>query len=195
MIVDYDAVVLAGGQGSRLGRVSKPDVQVAGRRLLDIALAAAGGAHRIVVVGDVAVPDGVLRTREVPAYGGPVAGVAAGLAALAGHAEWTLLLACDLPDAEAAVTSLLAAVPGPDHDGACLLDADGRLQWLLGCYRTTALAGRLADRGDPPLTAMYRLLGPLNLLGVDPGRASVDDLDTPADADRWARMLAGEGQG
>ena len=189
MITGYDAVVLAGGRGARLGAPSKPDLKVAGRRLLDIALTAAMGANRIVVVGDVEVPEGVLRTREEPVFGGPVAGLAAGLACLPDPAQWTLLLACDLPDAKAAVAQLLAATPGPEHDGACLLDADGRNQWLLGCYRTAALTSRLADRGEPPLTALYRLLGPLHLLGIDPGRAIVDDLDTPADAQRWANIF------
>ncbi|HEX5334998.1 MAG TPA: NTP transferase domain-containing protein [Propionicimonas sp.] len=189
MISGYDAVILAGGRASRLGGPSKPDLALAGRRLLDIALSAAGAARQVVVVGDVDVPAGVLRTREEPPFGGPVAGLEAGLARLAEPAEWTLLLACDLPDAEAAVASLVAATPAAEHDGACLLDADGRLQWLLGCYRTSALRARLADRGDPPVTALYRLLGPLNLLGVDPGTASVDDLDTPADILRWTTIL------
>jgi molybdopterin-guanine dinucleotide biosynthesis protein A len=189
VISGYDAVVLAGGRGSRLGAPSKPELALAGRRLLDIALSAAAGARQIIVVGDVDVPPGVLRTREEPPFGGPVAGLEAGLALLEEPAEWTLLLACDLPDAEAAVASLLAATPAADHDGVCLLDGDGRFQWLLGCYRTTALWARLADRGDPPLTALYRLLGPLNLLGVDPGTASVDDLDTPADVLRWTTEL------
>ena len=192
MIDGYDAVILAGGRGARLGVPSKPDLRLGGRRLLDIALAAASGADRIVVVGDVDVPSGVLRTREEPAFGGPVAGLEAGLAILEHPADWTLLLACDLPDAGHAVARLLAAAPGTEHDGACLLDADGRFQWLLGCYRTSALLARLADRGEPPLTALYRLLGPLHLLGVDPGTASVDDLDTPADAARWTTILAAE---
>jgi molybdopterin-guanine dinucleotide biosynthesis protein A len=187
--VSHDAIVLAGGRGSRLGGVVKPAVSVGGRRLLDIALAAVAGARRVVVVGDVPVPDGVLRTREDPPFGGPVAGVDAGFAALAAdrRAPWTVLLASDLPDAEAAVATLLASRPGPAYDGACLVDTDGRLQWLLGRYRTEALAGRLARRGDPPVTAMWRLLGPLRLLGVDPGAVDVADLDTPADAERWAR--------
>jgi molybdopterin-guanine dinucleotide biosynthesis protein A len=189
VIETFDAVILAGGRGSRLGAPSKPDLHVAGRRLLDIALAAARGAGRIVVVGEVDVPAGILRTREEPAFGGPVAGLDAGLACLADPADWTLLLACDLPDAEAAVPRLLAATPGPEHDGACLVDVDGRFQWLLGCYRTGALLARLADRGSPPLTALHRLLGPLNLLGVDPGTASVADLDTPDDAQRWRTIL------
>jgi len=194
VISGYDAVVLAGGRGARLGSGSKPDLELAGRRLLDIALAAARGASRIVVVGDVDVPDGVLKTREEPAFGGPVAALEAGLACLSNPVEWTLFLACDLPDAEAAVARLLTATPGPEHDGACLLDSDGRFQWLLGCYRTSALQGCLADRGNPPVTALYRLLAPLNLLGVDPGTASVDDVDTPADAQRWTTILTAGGR-
>jgi molybdopterin-guanine dinucleotide biosynthesis protein A len=187
--VRYDAAILAGGRGSRLGGVSKPDLEVDGRRLLDTALAAAAGAVRTVVVGEVDVPDGVLRTREDPPYGGPVAGLEAGCALLdqvggPDRAPWTLVLASDLPDAEAAVAVLLAADPG-DHDGACLLDADGRLQWLLGVYRTDVLSVRLAGRGG--ITAMYRLLGPLDLLGVAPGAASTTDLDTPGDVAAWAR--------
>ncbi len=35
---------------------------------------------------------------------------------------------------------------------------------------------------------------PLNLLGVDPGTASVDDVDTPADAQRWTAILTAEGR-
>ncbi len=183
MAVRFDAVILAGGRGSRLGGVSKPELEVDGRRLLDAALAAASGAERTVVVGDVGVPDGVTRVREDPPFGGPVAGLEAGLLALgAGSAPWTLVLASDLPDAEAAVTALLATDPA-DHDGACLLDADGRLQWLLGCYRTPMLATRLAARGG--ITAMCRLLEPLDLLGVAGAAASTVDLDTPDDIAAW----------
>lgn len=191
VIGEFDAIVLAGGRGSRLGAPSKPELRVGGRRLLDIALAAVVSARRVVVVGEVQVPDGVLRTREEPAFGGPVAGVEAGFAALAEHSPWTLLLACDLPGAETGVRELLQAEPGPDHDGVCLLDGDGRRQWLLGCYRTHALADRLSDRGDPPLTAMYRLLGPLHLLGITAPEGCAEDVDTPADAARWAATLEG----
>lgn len=181
----YDAIVLAGGRGSRLGGVSKPDVAVGGRRLLDVALAGVAGAEQVVVVGEVEVPPGVLRTREDPPFGGPVAGVEAGFALLPSHAPWTVLLASDLPDAEAAASVLLADEPAADVDGACLVDKDGRLQWLLGCYRSDVLGRRLAERNG--ITAMYRLLEPLTLQRIDPGEASVADLDTPEDADAWRR--------
>ena len=185
MIGAFDAIVLAGGRGSRLGAPSKPEYVLGGRRLVDVALSAVAAARRIVLVGPGPAPEGVLLTREDPPFGGPVAGVAAGFAALDDHAAWTVLLACDLPEAEVGVGRLLAAEPGPDDDGVCLKDADGRLQWLLGCYRTEALARRLSERGDPPLTAMYRLLEPLHLLGISADRTITDDIDTPADAARW----------
>lgn len=186
MIGAFDAIVLAGGRGSRLGAPSKPEYVLGGRRLVDVALSAVGAARRIVLVGPGPAPEGVLLTREDPPFGGPVAGVAAGFAALDDHAAWTVLLACDLPEAEVGVGRLLAADPGPEDDGVCLVDADGRQQWLLGCYRTEALARRLSERGDPPLTAMYRLLEPLHLLGISADRTITDDIDTPADAARWA---------
>lgn len=180
----FDAIVLAGGRGSRLGGVRKPEVQVGGRRLLDMALAAVGSARQVVVVGDVAVPDGVLLTREDPPYGGPVAAVEAGFAVLTDPAPWTLLLASDLPDVEAATSALLAHQPGAEDDGVCLVGDDGWLQWLLGRYRSQVLRSRLAARNG--ITAMYRLLEPLRLTGIDPAGADVRDLDTPEDAARWA---------
>ena len=185
MIDAFDAIVLAGGRGSRLGAPSKPEYVLGGRRLVDVALSAVVTARRIVLVGPGPAPDGVLLTREDPPFGGPVEAVAAGVGAIPDHAAWTVLLACDLPGAEAGVARLLSADPEPADDGVCLVDGDGRLQWLLGCYRTESLAQRLANRGDPPLTAMYRLLEPLHLLGLETEQTVTDDVDTPADAARW----------
>lgn len=210
-MIEFDAVVLAGGRGSRLGGVRKPELAVAGRRLVDRALAAVAGARRVIVVGDAEVPRGVPHTREDPPYGGPVAGLAAGIeyldqprpttaepgsrrvlrpvVASSHSAPWTLVLASDLPEVEAAVTALLEVEPAADDDGICLTGADGRLQWLLGYYRTDALRARLADRGDPPLTAMHRLLGPLRLRGIAADSRLTADIDTPADAGRWGIEL------
>jgi molybdopterin-guanine dinucleotide biosynthesis protein A len=186
VIGDFDAIVLAGGRGSRLGAPSKPGFVLGGRRLVDVALSAVTSARRIVLVGPGPAPEGVLLTREDPPFGGPVEAVAAGFAALPDHAAWTVLLACDLPGAEAGVARLLSADAGPAGDGVCLVDGDGRLQWLLGCYRTDALARRLGNRGDPPLTAMYRLLEPLRLLGLEADATITDDVNSPADAAAWA---------
>src|SRR4029079_9730524 len=82
--VRFDAVVLAGGRGRRLGGPSKPEVVVGGRALLDHALAAVAAADRVVVVGPSGLArPGIPRVLEDPPDGGPVAGLAAGLAYLA----------------------------------------------------------------------------------------------------------------
>ena len=153
----YDALVLAGGRARRLGGVSKPDVVVAGRRLLAHVLGAVDGpdVRRVVVVGPdtLAVPSGVTRTLEDPPDGGPVAGIAAGLAALQDgtEPEWVLVLACDVPRVAGAVPLLVAAA-SPDttdpswrpRDGVVLVDDEGRDQPLVGLYRRAALEAAVA---------------------------------------------------
>lgn len=186
----FDAIVLAGGTASRLDGVSKPDVELAGRRLLDHTLAATAGAGRVVVVApeSVAVPDGVVRTLEDPPHGGPVAGLAAGLAALDGHpaggtgtAPLLLVLSCDVPFVAGAVPRLLAAV-GEGADGACLRDASGYLQWLVAVYRTGALRGRL-DASERRGSSVRALVAPLRLTAVPARGQEAADVDTWADLD------------
>lgn len=144
----FDAVVLAGGRASRLG-TSKPRLVVDGARLLDHVLAATRDARATVVVGpDDLASDAYVLTREDPPFGGPVAGAAAGLAALPdGAAPWVLLLACDVPRAAEAVPLLVAGASAAsrtsttDDDGidGVHLAAEGRAQWLVGLYRREAL--------------------------------------------------------
>lgn len=189
MAVDhYDAVIVAGGRATRLDGANKPEWVHDGHRLLDDALNAAAGARRTVVVGDVTVPAGVLLTREDPPFGGPVAGVAAGLALLSQtttepRPPWVLLLASDLPHAEGAVRRLFEVDPG-DHDGTVLIDDDGRPQWLIGRYRLAALTAQLA-RPDHP-RSLFGLLEPLKLLAVPTSAEVTADVDTVADAARWS---------
>lgn len=189
MGTDFDAVVVAGGQGSRMGHVSKADLDVGGERLLDIVLRATTGASTTVVVGDVAVPPGVLLTREEPAGTGPAAGVLAGLDAVASPAGWTLVLACDLPGAPDAVATLrraLASAP-EEADGLALRDEGGELQHLLAFYRTEALRRAFDAWGDPANRSVRGVMANLALLPVDPDGASVEDLDTPEQLELWIR--------
>lgn len=183
----FDAVIVAGGKGSRMGHVSKADLDISGRRLLDIVLEATAGAATTVVVGAVEVPDGVLLTREDPPGTGPAAGLLAGLDAIGDPSPWVLALACDLPGAPDAVAQLrtaLADAPA-DADGLCLRDAGGELQHLAAFYRTDALRHAYAEYGDPANRSVRGVMANLALLPVDPGDASVDDLDTPEQLAHW----------
>lgn len=187
-----DAVILAGGRAERLDGASKPNLLVGGRRLLTTAIAAArsAGCDRVIVVGppELEAP-GCLVVREVPPFGGPVAALAAGLAAarpVGQHGGDVLVLACDMPDAEAAVARLVAArVAAPDPDGVCLVDASGRTQWLAAVYARDALRrafDALTERdGDHETVhgaAMRRLAASLDL-------AVVADDGTTHDIDTW----------
>jgi molybdopterin-guanine dinucleotide biosynthesis protein A len=212
-VIRFDAIILAGGRGSRLGGVDKGALPVGGWPLLDRVLEAARDAERVVVVGDGPVPDGVLLTREEPVFGGPAAAVVAGLRALRmpsalpidSAARLVLVLACDLPGAPAGVELLLdvatrtegdeATRPAeggiPDArgertvDGWCLAEQDGRLQWLFGLYRAGALERAAEALGDPTDRSMGWLLSGLDLVAVPaPARVTMD-IDTPEDVQRW----------
>lgn len=186
----FDAVVLAGGEGRRLGGVSKADLVVGGRTYLDRALDAVGGAVRRVVVGpgDLARP-GVPTTLEDPPLGGPVAGIAAGLDELGtGGAPWVAVLACDVPRAAGLVPTLAAGLAAdPSADGAVVVDGEGHRQALVGIYRRAALEGAVeALRADGGVhgRSVRALVGGLTLVEVpDPEGLS-------ADADTWEDVAA-----
>ncbi|HNV10171.1 MAG TPA: NTP transferase domain-containing protein [Propionibacteriaceae bacterium] len=186
----FDAIILAGGRGSRMGGISKADLVVGGERLLDGVLRAASSAARIVVVGDTPVPPGVLVTREDPPGTGPAAGLVAGLAAITDPSPWTLVLACDLPDAPAAVARLLASDPDPASDGRAVVDDAGRPQHLLALYRSASLRRAAVTYGDPANRSVRGLVAGLLLDAVDPGDADPDDVDTWEQHARWEARRA-----
>jgi molybdopterin-guanine dinucleotide biosynthesis protein A len=192
------AIVLAGGRASRVDGEVKPLFEIGGRTLLAAAVTASAdaGAVPIIVVAPVLDPGLPVRwVREHPPFGGPAAGVVAALTTLAVDTspEWTLLLACDLPEVEAAVCHLNAGLPllPPDADGLCLADSSGRPQWLTGLYRTRALrdaASALPDAGrDQPMRA---LLGALELVTVSAPDDLLRDIDT---WDDWHEARARSG--
>lgn len=183
-LAQVHVIVVAGGAGSRLGGVSKPELELGGVSLLDRALQAVEGAHRVVIVGGPR-RDGVLWTVEDPPGGGPAAAVAAGLRALEaeGRADWTLVLGVDTPLAAQAVPLLMAA---RDRDGAWLVDADGREQPLVAVYRTSALAQHA--QGDLAGAPMRRLVGELDMCPVVDPAGLARDVDTWADVEHWRAL-------
>jgi molybdopterin-guanine dinucleotide biosynthesis protein A len=192
----YAAVVLAGGSGRRFGGIDKPALPVGGRSMLSRVLDAVAGASPRVVVGPSrpGLPADVVQVREDPPGGGPVAAIAAGLAAVT--ADLVVVLAADLPfltpDAVAAIladatgeaggtggadaTGEAGGTGGADAtgeaggtggaDGAVLVDADGREQWLCGAWRTAALRARLAALDPPAGRSMRQFVSGLRVTGV-----------------------------
>lgn len=189
----FDALILAGGRSSRLGGTPKQSLVYDGGTLLERALQTVSGASRRVVVGPDpgTLPPGVLCCREDPPFAGPAAAIAAGLAALAGSPvpapAFTLVLACDMPRAEAAVARLVAelAAPGKVPDGVVAVSGDGRMQLLAGCYRTVVLqkaVDALAGSGALVNASVRALLASLDLQLVTVPAGSTADVDTWDDA-------------
>ncbi|MFP3712140.1 molybdenum cofactor guanylyltransferase [Puerhibacterium sp. TATVAM-FAB25] len=189
----HDALVLAGGEARRLGGVSKAEVLVAGRPLLAWALDATAAARHTVVVGPSVlarlVGPSVRVVREDPPFGGPVAGLAAGLMTLDAvstedrPAVPVLVLACDVPGAARVVRPLLAALAAaPDADGAWLVDGSGRPQPLVAVHRREPLRAalrRVAAHGGVHGAAVRRLTAGLTMVDV------ADPAGYGADADTW----------
>jgi molybdenum cofactor guanylyltransferase len=186
--VPYDAVVLAGGTARRLGGLDKPAALVGGRTLLDRVLAALLPAAEVVVVGpERATVRPVRWVREDPPGGGPVPALAAGLP-LVGAAR-VAVLAADLPFLDRTVLDRLAAA-AEGHDGALLVDDDGRDQLLCGVWSTAALRTAVAAADGPRLSALLRALDAVRVpADAAPGRpAPWFDCDTADDLDTARRL-------
>jgi molybdopterin-guanine dinucleotide biosynthesis protein A len=184
----FDAVVLAGGRGTRLGGADKPGLVVGRRTLLGSVVWAVteAGASRVVVVGPqrpaalgaaTLTPGTGSPGTGSPGTGGPGArggeqvrytredppGGGPVAALRCGLAEVSapdvVLLAADLPFLRPVhVTRLLAAVAGPPARGAALLDASGRSQWLVSCWPAAVLRAALEGYMGSSLRGV---LGPL----------------------------------
>ncbi len=198
-----EAVVLTGGLAQRLDGAVKGEIDIGCGPILTGELDAVlrAGIARAVVVGPgpIHVPNGldVVVTREDPPFGGPTAAMATALPFV--HADWVLVLACDLPGSATLVDLLTRAWDGladeqaPD-EGAIVVDRAGHPQWLAGIYSRAAVERELdrtraaveadpgrAGRGAP----IGRVLGSLDLRRVeDPDDAS-HDVDTPEDLAWW----------
>ena len=215
----FDAVVLAGGRGTRLGGADKPGLVVGPRTLLGSVVSAVteAGASRVVVVGPerpaalggatfrpgtggpgtggpgTAGGEQVSYTREDPPGGGPVAALRCGLAEVS--APDVVLLAADLPFVRPAhVTRLLA---GQAARGVVLLDPSGRPQWLASCWPAAVLRAALEGYAGSSLRGV---LGPLEPVLLPDETAAAEpppwlDCDTAEDlrvARDWAARAGTE---
>jgi molybdopterin-guanine dinucleotide biosynthesis protein A len=177
--VTWAAVILTGGAGKRLGGADKAALEHGGRTLLERALAAVDGAAETVVVGrEVPTSRSVTFTRESPPGGGPLAGLAAGVAALGREHERVVVLAVDMPHVSAGtVERLLAAADGAD--ASWLIDAAGRRQ-LAGVVRPDLVPA--ADEADG--VPMRVLMATGDGRDVPAVGAEADDVDTRDDLAR-----------
>lgn len=192
------AIVLAGGASSRFGG-DKLEANFEGRPVLEHVLrAAAVVANPIVLVvgpddpvpmlpGDLGVD--VVLARDAVAHRGPLAGLAAGLAALPRPFDVALIVAGDMPSLVPLVLDLLAGALARDPSlGVACLEADPAAP--LPAAVRPSVAGPAADallaadrrRLRGLLAAVPSAVVPaVEWRAIDPGGVTLRDVDTPDD--------------
>lgn len=162
-------------------------MEIGGTSLLSRLLGGLGSARTVVVAGAVPVPTGTLRVVEDPPGTGPVAGIAAGCAAIADPAPWVLVLAVDQPGAAHVIPVLLdaAAQAGPEVHGLCPVDPTGHRQLLLAAYRAPALRAAIGELPVLAGASVRSLTARMQLALVDVDPDTLGDVDTPEDLRRW----------
>ncbi len=175
-------VVLCGGRGVRLGGEDKASLIRLGKTFLELAVEALAGCATVVAVGEERPgPEGLIWASESPPYGGPAAGLLAGLRAgldVAGDPpSWVVALAVDMP----AVTgdTIGRLLEARVEDGAILVDDTGRRQHLCAVYRIAPLLENApASASGLPF---HRLLAGLRVTEVRAVGVESRDVDEAAD--------------
>lgn len=172
------AIVLCGGSGRRFGG-DKTRALLDGVAVLDHLLGQLPAAWPVTCVGPSRPTVGqVTWAREEPPGGGPVAGLAAGLAFVT--APVVVVLGGDMPYAAAAAPALVQALLADLAAEAVLgRDPQGRVQPLLAAYRTVAL--RRAVPNPPAGVSLMRVVDALAYASVATDSRSALDIDTPED--------------
>ncbi len=197
MLDDVTGIILAGGRSSRFGS-DKLTTDIDGRSMLQHALdAVAAVAPRIVLVqapGAEAPPKSALDPRvdivhDLTPHEGPLAGLAAGIAAV--RTPIALVVGGDMPRMVPAVLHRLATTAGPDRH-AVNLEVPRRTQPLpmaLWVESAGPAISVLLGRGEKSLRSLLQDLGGSSIpapvwLSLDPRGDTVLDIDRPADLRR-----------
>jgi molybdopterin-guanine dinucleotide biosynthesis protein A len=186
----YAAIVLAGGEGSRMGGVLKPLLRVKGEPILARVLRALNDADRIVVVGPgelrAAMPPGAELTREDPPGGGPVRGLAAGFALCEG-ADDIAVVAADLPFLSFQALAALRQLP---TGTALYVDDEGRWQSMVSLWRAPVLSRALLPVPPRSMKDLFRATGDVaEVRWTGPGPPPWFDCDTQEDLKLAERLL------
>lgn len=185
MIADCSAVILAGGDSSRMGQ-DKAGLLLEGSTLLQRVTATMQSSFSQVIVS-VRQPRSEVALQQVcdaEADGGPLAGLVAGLAQV--ETTWMFAVACDMPFIQSAVIARMAELRGEQQAVVPLID--GHPQPLFAFYTKQALPvmrDALAS-GEKRVRAVLkqldvRYVSEAELRDYDPQFRSFIDVDTPQD--------------
>lgn len=192
-------IVLAGGSSSRFG-ADKLKATYDGQTLLERAVAAVAAVSSEVIVvvapgderplpGADLVPVPIRRAQDPESHGGPLVGLLAGLEAA--REPIAIVVGGDMPALSVDVLRTLAQALGSAEGGhdAAVLVRSGVFRPLPAAVRNgaaTQAARRILGDGERSLVALVRELRTRHVAeaewrGLDPGGATLLDVDTPGD--------------
>jgi molybdopterin-guanine dinucleotide biosynthesis protein A len=198
-------IVLCGGQSRRMGR-PKAWLPFAGELMLPRVVRQLGAAVAPVVIVAAPgqelppLPGGVTVVRDEEEGRGPLQGLAAGLAALAGRADAAYLSSCDVPFLRPAFVRRLVDLLG-EH-AVCVPRVGEHHHPLAAVYRLDVAADvrRLLAEGRLRPFFLFeavptRVVGAAELADVDPDLRTLRNLNTPEEYEAALRQAAAEGGG
>ncbi len=191
------AVVLAGGQGRRMGGVEKGLVEIAGKPMIEWTLDALRPQVGEVIVNANGDASAYARfdVRVVPdrleGFQGPLAGLHAGFAEV--ESDYLLSVPCDAPRLPPDLVERLADALERHDAEIATAEAGGRLHSLhslFDCRLAPDLAARLGDGERKP----DRWYGGRRFVrvGFDDVPDCFINVNTPEQRDRLSNMLSGE---
>ena len=195
-------VILCGGLSSRMGR-PKAWLPVGGETMLARVVRLLGGVVSPLVV--VAAPgqelpalaSEIIVVRDPVRDRGPLVGIAAGLAALAGRADAAFVSACDVPLLRPEFVRRMIDLLG-DHV-ACVPEVGGYRHPLAAVYRVEVAVVAAELLAEDRLRPMFlfdrvstRVVRAEDFADVDPDGESLRNLNTPEEYEK-ALLLMGFG--
>ena len=196
MIEDCTAIILAGGDSRRMGR-DKASLLLGEQTLLEQVIATMQQVFPYVIVSvrqprpEIALPQVCDEPSWQQQASGPLAGLAAGLAAIT--TPWAFAVACDMPFVAPALVELLGRYRAGCQ--AVVPVVQGHVQPLAAYYAGSALgvmSALLSSGANYSLRAVLeqlqvRYVDESGLIQADPQLRSFFDLDTPLDVERALR--------
>jgi molybdopterin-guanine dinucleotide biosynthesis protein A len=187
-------VVLAGGRSMRFGRNKLAEPMADGRTILNHAVDAVADVCReviVVIAPDAPIPAGLPAGTHVvvdpESFGGPLVGLAAGLARASD--EVVLVAGGDMPDLVPSVLARLAQVLGDGSAGAVRLarrDQAAALPCAVRREPALRAAGSALAQGDRRFRGLFERLA-VELVPeaewrvLDPAARTLRDIDRPED--------------
>ncbi|MDK4320734.1 molybdenum cofactor guanylyltransferase [Corynebacterium pseudodiphtheriticum] len=176
---DLAVIILAGGRSERMGGIDKSTIRLNGTRLIDHQLAGvlSLGVEKqaIVIVSTKKLVAEISHTAENPAFGGPLAGISAGLSAIPTGAQRVAILSVDAPDSWQLLPALMAELTRhTEQDAAIIKDAAGIANPLCSVWKSERLQANLAEIGAAHNKPARALVRHADWIGVDGSGLEVD---------------------